>query len=78
LERYWFVRGCDVHIIREQEHLETAVRTAYQAGLITIVLTSAPQTVRNAVGLPAEQPAINQPFTTLVESLSQTLGLPVH
>ena len=52
LERRLFDQGYAVHLIHEAEHLRQAVRTAVEAGLLTVVATSSEQeceTVRGAV-----------------------------
>jgi sulfate adenylyltransferase large subunit len=56
IERHLFDQGYLVHLVEEAEHLGQAVRTGFQAGLVTILYGSAAEDLAALkAGVPAEQ-----------------------
>jgi hypothetical protein len=79
IERHLFDQGYLVHVVVEPQHLAQAVRTAFTAGLVTLVYGAVAQnSAALSAGIPAEQIVILdraqfEDETALIRALMQAL-----
>jgi hypothetical protein len=78
IERHLFDQGYLVHVIEAPQHLAQAVRTAFTAGLVTLVCGTARDLTTLAAGIPADQivtldRAHFEDETALIRALMQAL-----